>query len=117
MKVIFIVLFVAVAAVCAFPAENNPEEILVALESEPVGNVAEINDGLIRDKRQYGGEYLLKTRCSPTLSSIKKLLSLIYFLEKIQDGCYDELSRIWKKMSFRSIREDSSKITKYHIKF
>lgn len=60
MKVILIVLLVAVAAVCAFPAEENPEEILVALESEPVVNVAEINDGLVRDKRQYGGENLYK---------------------------------------------------------
>lgn len=55
MKVISIVLLVAVAAAYAFPAEDNVET-LIAVETEPVENTAEINDGLVRDKRQFGGE-------------------------------------------------------------
>jgi ferredoxin-thioredoxin reductase catalytic subunit len=55
MKVISIVLLVAVAAVYAFPAEETADT-LVAVEAEPVEVVAELNDGLVRDKRQYGGE-------------------------------------------------------------
>lgn len=62
MKVIAVVLMVAVAAVCAFPAEelsaNENLNTFVAVEAEPieVESVQYLN-GLVRDKRQYGGDY------------------------------------------------------------
>lgn len=61
MKVILVVLLVAVAAVCALPVEENIAEPLEAVESENFDIVAEINDGLVRDKRQFGGKVLKKS--------------------------------------------------------
>lgn len=53
-----VVLMVAVAAVCAFPAEekivNENGDTLVAVEVEPESAV-EFTDGLVREKRQFGG--------------------------------------------------------------
>lgn len=59
MKVILVVLMVAVAAVCAFPAEQTADEnegIIVAVEAEPSEGGVQFVDGLVRDKRQYGGK-------------------------------------------------------------
>lgn len=58
MKVFLVVLMVAIAAVCAFPAEQTADtfETLVAVEAEPVESEVEIVDGLVREKRQYGGK-------------------------------------------------------------
>lgn len=55
MKVIAIFLLVAVAAAYAFPAEDN-DETIVAIEVDPEQDTAQINEGLVRDKRQFGGE-------------------------------------------------------------
>jgi hypothetical protein len=58
MKVLSIVLFVAIAAVAAMPAEEKPEEAiaLTSDEAEQAGiDVGRISE-LVRDKRNYGGE-------------------------------------------------------------
>lgn len=58
MKVFFVVMMVAVAAVCAFPAEQIADEnegIIVAVEAEPNEGGVQFVDGLVREKRQFGG--------------------------------------------------------------
>lgn len=55
MKVISIVLLVAVAAVYSLPVEENVDSV-APVEVYVAESVDEINDGLVRDKRQFGGE-------------------------------------------------------------
>ncbi|CRK86817.1 CLUMA_CG000647, isoform B [Clunio marinus] len=59
MKVLAIVFFVAVAAVCAVPVdETNKQDnvdTVVVLEDDSSLDVADIDGGLVREKRQFGG--------------------------------------------------------------
>jgi hypothetical protein len=88
MKVIAIVLMVAVAAVCSFPAEEinaNDNVEVIAVEAAPVESGVEFIDGLVRDKRQFGGKedfFWIVKNVSQSQSTImlthKKFLLIVY---------------------------------------
>lgn len=60
MKVLIVLLF-SVAAIAAMPTEEKSDNenlnTLPALESEQAGVDVDYFNGLVRDKRQYGGDW------------------------------------------------------------
>lgn len=57
MKVLTIVMLVVVAGVFAMPAEENSENIVVLSDVDTTDDGAGYINDLVRDKRQYGGNY------------------------------------------------------------